>query len=479
MSKDQTETRQQIIKKLASEEGLAMVNALTNALVNTSSLLEPRVQIFKDMVLPFFRTISHPDVLSSLILETSLDTIYNFLYGPNGGRALSIFKFTTSALIALAWEEIARDEDLASIAVTTALAVLEKIVELNQSAQVMPELTSILTEISMSVPQQFLQAGNRSLTRLRQRLGLGSAIPFAEGRSTKPKDSRPSFELGQDLPGSLSELGPRHDNDHTDISNIKILPTMEEIQSPRLEYLPSSDPARQHCPGLAGLLDRQFRLLREDTVGQLRDAIQLEHKRLSAPSNSKQTGQRHGDGARCNVYHQTNLVRLGFDRKKGLQVVVEFDQPFAVAKYGSKEREEWWKSSKSLQIDAFVCLVSVTGHAIFFSVCDPTPTPPPQRKIEQDENDTSLARDRRSSEERPSLFKKADRATIMLSLVDNSSQDITWITCHLGKAHKLQQSLIEFPGILLPSFRPTLQALQTMSRVVQIGSVDLLLLPFP
>ena len=85
-------------------------------------------------MLPFFRTISHPDILSSLILETPLDTIYIFLFGLNGRRAINLFKSTTSALRALIREEIAKDKDLTSITVIASLVVLERIVELNQSA---------------------------------------------------------------------------------------------------------------------------------------------------------------------------------------------------------------------------------------------------------------------------------------------------------------------------------------------------------
>ena len=44
----------------------------------------------------------------------------------------------------------------------------------------------------------------------------------------------------------------------------------------------------------------------------------------------------------------------------------------------------------------------------------------------------------------------------MLSPVEDNSEDITWINGYLGKAYKLRQSLVEFPGILLPSFQPTL-----------------------
>ncbi|MCJ1286467.1 hypothetical protein MMC26_005812 [Xylographa opegraphella] len=466
-SKEHVETGQQIIKKLATEEGLAMIKALADEKLDGVEL-GTSLSIFKDRTLPFFRTISHPDILSSLILETPLDTICTFLFGPNGRRAIKLFKSTTLALGALAREESAKDEDLTSIAVTASLAVLERIVELNQSAQVITEFTSIVNDISTSIPQQLLQAGSRSLARIRQRLGLGAAIPSSGGRPLEQKSHRPVFEVGQDLPGALSELGPRHDNDHANIFDIKILPTTEEIQSPRLEYLPSSDPTKHHLPGLAGLLDRQFRLLREDTVGQFRDVVQMECKRLNKPLNTQPPSKRQNNGVRNIIYHNVALLRLEFDRKKGLQVVAEFDQPAALAKKGAKEREEWWKNTKQLQIDAFVCLVSSTGRAIFFSICDPTPTPPPKRKNGEEEQELQSARTWKAFDERPNLFKHADRAMLMLSPVEDDSENITWINNHLGKTHKLRQSLVEFPGILLPSFRPTLQALQKMSRTLDL-----------
>jgi len=467
ISKEHTETGQQIIKKLATEEGLVMIKALADEKVDGVEL-ETRLRIFKDRTLPFFRTISHPDILSSLILETPLDTICTFLFGPNGRRAINLFKSTTSALGALAWDETAKDEDLTSVAVTASLAVLERIVELNQSAQVITEFTSIVNDFSACVPEQLLQAGSRNLARVRQRLGLGAAMPLSGGRPVEQKNHRPVFELGQDLPGVLSELGPRHDNDHANIFDIKILPTTEEILSPRLEYLPPSDPTKHHLPGLAGLLDRQFRLLREDTVGQLRDAVQIECKRLDKPPNAQPPPQRQNKGVRNITYHKVALLRLEFDRKKGLQVVAEFDQPPALAKKGAREREEWWGNTKQLQIDAFVCFVSSTGRAIFFSICDPAPTPPPKQRNDEEEREGRSAGYSRAFDERPNLFRHADRATLMLSPVEDNSEDITWINCHLGKAHKLRQSLVEFPGILLPSFQPTLQALQKMSRTLDL-----------
>lgn len=466
VSKEHAETRQQIIKKLATEEGLAMVKTLVDEQTDGVKP-ETRIGKYKDITLPFFRTISHPDILSSLILETPLDTIYTFLFGPNGRRAIKLFKATTSALGALAWDEAANDEELISIAVTASLAVLERTVELNQSAQVIPEFESIADDLSTAIPEQFLQVGSRSLARIRQRLGIGAAMPLSGDHPPEQKGHRPVFELGPDLPGELSELGPRHDNDHADIFDIKILPTTDEIRSTRLEYLPSIDPRKQHLPGLAGLLDRQFRLLREDRIGQFRDAVQMEFKRLTKPANAQSPPKRHRNGVRHIIHQNVALLRLEFDRNRGLQVVAEFDQSPALAKKGAKEREEWWSSSKQLQVDSFVCLVSSTGHAIFFSVCDPAPTPPPKNKSGEQSKDR-LTKYQRAFAEQPSLFKRADRATVMLSLVEDDLENITWINGHLGKTRKLKQSLVEFPGILLPSFQPTLRAIQAMSRTLDL-----------
>ncbi|ERF70407.1 hypothetical protein EPUS_05226 [Endocarpon pusillum Z07020] len=468
VSKEHTETGQQIIKKLATDEGLAMVKALVDEQVAGFEVERTMMRVFKESTLPFFRTITSPNILSSLILETPLDTICGFLFGPNGRRAIKLFKATTSALVVLARNETAEQEGLTLIAVAASLVILERIVELNQSAQVITELTSIVNDLSTSIPKTALQAGDRSLVRIRQRLGLGTAMPMSGSRLAEHKSHRSVFNLGQDLPGSLSKLGPRHDNDHADIFEIKILPTTEEIQSHRQEYLPLNDSTQLHLPGLAGLLDRQFRLLREDTVGQLRDAVQIEYKRLSKGPSAPPPPQRQTNGVRNIVYHKVVLLRVEFDRNKGLQVVAEFDQPAVLAKKGSKEREDWWMNSKHLQIDAFVCLVSSTGRAIFFSVCDPTPRPRPERRNSEEEQKSRVADHSRASNERPSLFTHADRATLMLSMVEDNSEDITWINSHLGKAHTVQQSLVEFPGILLASFRPTLQALQKMSRTLDL-----------
>lgn len=58
------------------------------------------------------------------------------------------------------------------------------------------------------------------------------------------------------------------------------MPTYQEITCLQREYIPTHDPREWHLPGVDGLLDWNFRLLREDTIGQLRDAVRPELEAL-------------------------------------------------------------------------------------------------------------------------------------------------------------------------------------------------------
>jgi len=142
-----------------------------------------------------------------------------------------------------------KDEELCPIALTASLAVLQRIVDLNQSAQIIADFTLITDTISTCIPEQLpLYAVRRSLARIRHRLSLDTSMISFEHQSNNLQNHRAVFELGQNLPGMLFEQGPRHDNDHENIRDIKILPTAEKIQSHRLKYLPSMIPPETTFP---------------------------------------------------------------------------------------------------------------------------------------------------------------------------------------------------------------------------------------
>ncbi|KAG4435121.1 hypothetical protein IFR05_009386 [Cadophora sp. M221] len=294
-------TRQHVITKLGAETGLAIIKTLTDIMV-ASQKDETTVSIFRDRTLPFYRIISHPGVLSSLILETPVDTICTFLFGPGGRRGLRVFHSTATALSGKILGYSSSNEEVSTIAISTSLAVLDRLIEINQSAQVIEGFTAIVETISAYIPENFVVPTHNKASLESDVVSI-SALPF---------------ELSQDLPGNLSNNGARHDNDHASIADIQILPTTQEIASPRQEYLPLIDSTQHHLSGLAGLLDRQFRLLREDTVGQLRDAVREEVTRLEHPNLNVPTIHPGQQGVRRLIYHNVCFSRMCEDRRKGL-----------------------------------------------------------------------------------------------------------------------------------------------------------------
>ncbi|KAF2128236.1 P-loop containing nucleoside triphosphate hydrolase protein [Dothidotthia symphoricarpi CBS 119687] len=456
-------TRQRVITKLGEETGLAIIKTLTDGM-DTNQRDETTISIFRDKALPFYRIISHPDVLHSLVLETPVDAIYTFLFGPSGRRGLRVFQFTATALSGMISGHSSGDEELFTIAVTSSLAVLDRLVEINQSAHVIEGFVTIVETISACIPENFaVPNAQQSLTRIRRRLNIGTSLPFAPAQSVAQSLPAAAFELSQDPPGDLSSNGVRHDNDHASIASIQILPTAQEIASLRQEYLPLLDSTQHHLSGLAGLLDRQFRLLREDTVGQLRDAVREEIVRLSHPNRKTPTHQGQ-QGVRRLIYHNVRFARMSVDRRKGLQVVAEFDQPPQLNKKSMRQREEWWNASKLLQLDSLVCFVSSNGKIIFLSVCD---------SIASHGRRDSMMDEKKVTDDGPSLFKHPSRASVLLSLAKYEPEDVVWIGNHIAPS-KSQQSLVEFPGVLLPSFEPTLQALQKMSGKLSLPFADII-----
>ncbi|KAI9704956.1 MAG: hypothetical protein M1836_006736 [Candelina mexicana] len=481
-------TKQQIITQLATEGGLYRVKELTDR----CSIAETDPQLFENALLPFFQTLTHPNVASSLILEAPLDTIHNFLFGTGGRRGVALFKFTTRNLSDIS----AEDDNGKSIAVAlvACLGVLQKIIDLNGTAQVMEDFHPVVEVMSACLGDTSkeanlsVQSARHNLSRIKARLGLGTSMPSAGTKPQSDGKAQATFLLRQELPGLLCSEGPRHDNDHENICDITILPTAQEIQSHRLEYLPVKDQA--HSPGIPGLLDRQFRLLREDTVGQLRDAVRLEIERLQGIDGSEALPKSQ-QGARTIVHHHVQLRDLTIDKRNGLHIVAEFDQPANLGKASFKERSEWWQHCKQLQIDSLLCLADSDGGSIFLSVCARNEKPQNQYAIPSDTTDilrvdsdrkgkqTAIKQGSETADWRAndrlnnnyvqlgppqSLSDNPTRAVITLRLAEMNKRNVIQLQQRYNSGHSGPQSLVEFPGILLPSFRPTLIALQQMSR---------------
>lgn len=174
--------------------------------------------------------------------------------------------------------------------------------------------------------------------------------------------TKAQFHVERDLAGSLSNLGARHDNDFEDIKKIRLLPTASEVHTQTAEYLPTINVFKQHVGGAQGLLDI-FRLLREDTVGQLSVALEFQRRR-GLHSEGKQQQQ-----TRTFTYRNASLQSFNYHKFRGFDLIYCFEQPQAAAKcLSTKARRDWWQSSRRSQAGALVCLLDVSGDPIYCQV---------------------------------------------------------------------------------------------------------------
>lgn len=110
--------QQHVINKLGTEKGLGIIKNLTE-LMEVRQNDTTTVPLFVGVIVPFYRIISHLDVLHSLVLETSVDGIYTFLFGPRGRRGLNAFEFTASALTGVILDSSAGYEEASTIALAS------------------------------------------------------------------------------------------------------------------------------------------------------------------------------------------------------------------------------------------------------------------------------------------------------------------------------------------------------------------------
>ncbi|KAF9358200.1 hypothetical protein BGX26_002267 [Mortierella sp. AD094] len=191
-------------------------------------------------------------------------------------------------------------------------------------------------------------------------------------RSQPSNTSRPNMvHLARtyDPPGLKSPDGPRHDNDHEDITKIKVLPTRDEITCDRVSFLPSNsitDAPHFLAPGWKRQLDIHFRLYREDMLDPLRRGVKAF---LSALETTKREDEgtllqkrelRRLIGSNVNLDVYGNVKFLGMDssRNAGGTIEISFSQPIQVKGLTQARRKEFWERSKRrLTQGSLVCVV--------------------------------------------------------------------------------------------------------------------------
>ncbi|KAF3130126.1 hypothetical protein TWF594_010522 [Orbilia oligospora] len=480
------ENVQEVIKEFADAKNLEHIRQLLDANLaydGTTGQLN-----FIAHAIPFLKIITNTEFQNSIVVERYAGTIYNVMYGVSGTRSIKFFPRILSHLKTL----MSHDPDEYLKVFSMIASALRHTIHLNQANAILQDgMKAIVREaLSQANEQKLLEnpemrALHQHFKILNEQLELGEQIPsliptqpasnrLGEGAMHPSQKLHPAIQNTIRLPGDLSDKGPRHNNDHASIANILILPTAEEIRSDVPEYLPQLGGEGLHLDRNKKLLDTQFRLLREDSIGYLRESLRqiIENRTnldvLRGSRRQKLDGVKRffTAGTAVLIHQNVRVENVFFSANQGLKVGITFDQPMVNST--SRERREWWAHEDVLTFNSLVCVLNDANEAVFFTVADRYVTEGDIR--EQDRETMMQGLDQTLS----TLAGHPARAGIILSFANAVREDdIQWLFKLRYFQDSSKVSLIEFPKTLLAAFRPILQGLQNrISNTQAIPFID-------
>ncbi|ETL45649.1 hypothetical protein L916_04299, partial [Phytophthora nicotianae] len=289
----------------------------------------------------------------------------------------------------------------------------------------------------------------------------------AERRMTRRCDEPEPWDVIEvGIPGEAEladgSVGPRHDNDHRDIRDIRLLPTSEECLSRETPLLPGNYPFHENAhwlpPGPERWVDTHFRLYREDLCGTIRSCLQdLEH-RLSE-SGKNLAGRLRNADVDYNVYPIIETAmplrhtesRGERDRSRrferhGLCIDVRFPQPSVAEMTGrakkkkddTRSRKELWEKTGRLPFNGMVALVTYVDGALQVVFCQIV-----ERDLER-------------------LIKDVVEVTLQPFEFQDFATLENWQHSAFMRGNQQNMLLLEFNKVFLVSYEPVLRALQTL-----------------
>ncbi|POS80092.1 hypothetical protein DHEL01_v201499 [Diaporthe helianthi] len=213
----------------------------------------------------------------------------------------------------------------------------------------------------------------------------------------------------------------RNENYRRCITGMDIMPTFSEVASAAGPYLPADDPASWHLPGVSGRFDRLFRLLREESVGKVRDACR----------------------AYFDVCDDAKIHHIRLHETDGLQFIAELKQPEQVRHLTDRQRRDWWEHCNRFRSGTLVCVLDRIGYILHFVVPNSAPRLPVGSVSGPSKGNFSLS-------------GNMGQAYVTLKLVDSSR------ICDALRYRATQGThyCLDFPDVTLASFKYTLEALQ-------------------
>ncbi|KAF2018601.1 NFX1-type zinc finger-containing protein 1, partial [Aaosphaeria arxii CBS 175.79] len=293
----------------------------------------------------FLQVFTHTALLHCLSVDTYVGALYNYIGGPQGKRAIPFFERLCLALVSHHNEGSGSSDSLimedALVNMSTALHELlrrEPRIRFNDD---LPGLIDSIERTAASLlgsqPSFAYQIVTTQVKQLRAL--VAHAGQLVESEETDDL----SFPIGTSstYPRDIVLPRDRHDNDKIDMTKISIFPTMGEILSDAVEFLPSTDRDQTHFQPdpIARHFDTLFRLFRHDTFGELKEALgNLIKAAQDDPSALRNPKHALGD-IRARHYNSAHIAHVAFSRNHGLEVHFQFQLPSAVRSKKAVEKQ--------------------------------------------------------------------------------------------------------------------------------------------
>jgi len=439
------ENQQMLVKDLVDDRysGLAYIRS-------TMEMRFSPITTFESLIAEsFLAVVTHPALLDCLSVDTYVGTVYNFISGVNGTRAVPFF---TSLCVSIVDQYLEDEEERGVSGVGESfqklLVVLRELLRRERRFSFNEDISKLFD----------------SMEQISTLLESDEDRPEYRWRSVQVNQLRKTAHMSTDLLTSADEVvepyhaplvsaistylvdivlpGNNHDNDHLDIRQIKVLPTAKEISSNIPDFLPSTDFREPHFleDPVQRYLDTHFRLLRHDIFDPLKEV--LSRLMLSFNDGTLPLRASRGD-LNAHVYRKASIRHLSVHPKRGFEAHVSFSQPSQLQNKSRSDQRTWWENSKRLESGGIVCfLSSARGQA------------EPLLLIVSEKNTIPT--------EKHSLISERHLSTITTQLATVLPGEFQLLTrIYHEKAEGL---LVDIPGLIPATFKPILRNLQEMMK---------------
>ena len=224
------------------------------------------------------------------------------------------------------------------------------------------------------------QSGEAACIGVAQRIATVITLTVDPAAAASSSSASASKSARSSLLGLSSSFpGGRHDNDHPSYRDVRIVPTPQELHC-ATPFLPCiGDAGGNQIETDATLLDRQFRLLREELLSELREEFNGREK-VRSFNNCRIVHFNTGRPKPDPDASAAQLQALSGARPKSTMIdrafaEVTFTPPPSLVRFKTvDEKEAWWdKAKRQLGRQSLVCFVHANAVVCFGTVEDRRP----------------------------------------------------------------------------------------------------------